>query len=95
MSESSPTIPALRLIPIDLSKAEQHKHPDLNETDDFLCLIDGEFHVGRFSRQWYGWNFDGWKWNIAAGLQFDEPGTNYSKWEAVWRIQSQQKGKKK
>jgi len=76
----------LKLHEIDLSKAEKHNCPGLNETDDFLCLIDGRLFVGRFSQQWYGWNFDGWT-SCSCGLQFDAPGWNCSYWEQVWRIE--------
>jgi hypothetical protein len=31
---------------------------------------------------WFGLSFDGW----VAPLQFDEPGTNASKWKAVYEI---------
>jgi len=74
----------VKLIEIDLSKGKEHEHPDFNDTDNFLCKIDGELHVGRFDRQWYGWNFRGWRWNMAAGLQYDTPGWNSSRWGTVW-----------
>lgn len=75
-----------QLIPIDLGKASGHECPGI-ETDgtQYLCLIDREYHVGEFERQWYGLNFDGWRWND-VGLQFDAPGYNRSKWQAIWEI---------
>lgn len=71
---------------IDLSNAKKHECEEINDTDDFLALISGEFHVGKFSRQWYGWNFNGWRWNPGVGLQFDAPGSNCSKWEGLWKL---------
>ena len=76
----------IRLIAIDLSQAYQHECPGINDKDSFLALIDGQFFAGTFSRQWYGWNFEGWTPNSIAGLQFDAPGWNSSDWQALWRI---------
>ena len=53
-------------------------HPDLNNKDNFLCQIDGDFFAGKFLKTWYGWNFRGWI--TPAGLQYDKPGTNGSRW---------------
>lgn len=72
-----------KLVPLDMSKAKGHELPGINEEDTYLVLWDGDFHAGTFSRQWYGWNFNG---VYDAGLQFDAPGTNRSHWEMVWRI---------
>jgi hypothetical protein len=49
----------------------------------YLCLIDGQFFCGKFSQQWYGLNFRPYG---ASGLQYDPPGTNFSGWQRVWRI---------
>lgn len=70
---------------IDLSKADKHECPGINNKDQFLAYIDGEFHAGKFSRQWFGWNFNGWKHN-GVGIQFDAPGSNSSRWQGLWRI---------
>lgn len=75
------------LTEIDLSQADKHECPGIDAESVFLCLIDGELHTGQFSRQWYGWSFDGWRWNPAAGLQFDAPGSNSSRWERIWKIE--------
>ena len=75
----------IHLQEIDLSKAREHEHPEIERGQDYLALIDDEFHAGRFSRQWYGWNFDGWSHN-PAGLQFDAPGWNASGWQRLWKI---------
>jgi hypothetical protein len=66
-----------------MSKADKHEHPDLNSKDTYLCLIDGEYFAGKFSRQWYGWNFDGC---YSSGCQFDAPGSNASRWQKIWKI---------
>lgn len=70
---------------IDLSKGKESDHPDISLRKTYLALIDGEYFTGKFSRQWYGWNFDGWNYN-PAGLQFDAPGSNCSRWERLWEI---------
>jgi hypothetical protein len=77
---------------IDLSKGEEHEHPDINTKDTYLCMIDAELCAGKFDRQWYGLNFRGWLSSV--GLQYDKPGSNASRWKAVWRI-SQKKARKK
>lgn len=70
---------------IDLSRAREHEHPDIKPDRNYLAQIGGEFHAGQFSREWYGWNFEGWSHN-PAGLQFDAPGWNASDWERLWEI---------
>jgi hypothetical protein len=77
----------IKLKSLDMTKSDKHNHPDLNTKDTFLCLIGGEFFVGKFTKQWYGFNFMGWIGNPNAGLQFDAPGTNCSRWEQIWKIQ--------
>jgi hypothetical protein len=74
----------IRLKQIDLSRSRKHECPGIEVgQEQYLCLIGGEFFAGRFSRQWYGLNFGGW---YDTGLQFDEPDTNASRWQGVWRI---------
>jgi hypothetical protein len=73
------------LIPLDMLLANRHEHPHLNTKDQFLCLIRGKYFIGKFSRQWYGLNFEGWSPN-PAGLQFDAPGYNCSGWQQIWRV---------
>lgn len=81
------------LKPIDLKKCcelpgsdsgDPQWHPDINEKSWYLAKIDGEYFAGRFSRQWYGWSFDGW--DGGSGLQLDKPGTNSSDWQGLWEI---------
>lgn len=73
----------IRLFAVDMSKAKGHEHPDISEDKEYLILFDGSLYVGTFSRQWYGWNFNG---VYDAGAQFDEPGTNASSWQQIWEI---------
>ena len=75
----------LRLIPINLSRANGHTHPDLTTKKTYLISYGGVFYAGKFSREWYGLNFEGGPYD--AGIQFDEPGTNQSKWQGIWEIQ--------
>jgi len=50
-----------KLVSIDLSKGNGHTHPDICLGKRYLAKIGGEFYTGRFSKQWYGFNFnDGW-----------------------------------
>lgn len=78
--------PRLKLKLIDLTRGEGSNHPDITGRKTYLALISGEFHAGKFSKQWFGWNFDGWSHNPGVGLQFDTPGTNSSKWQGLWEI---------
>ena len=71
---------------IDLTKGEGHHHPDIKAGEvRYLALIDHEIHFGTFSEQWYGWNFDTPPYQ--AGLQYDQPGTNSSRWQKLWELQ--------
>lgn len=81
------------LIPIDLRKCfaskdagggSYHDHPDIKRTKFYLAKIGSEFYAGRFTREWYGWSFDGW--GGGGGLQLDKPGTNSSNWKALWEV---------
>ena len=77
--------PRLKLKPFDLTLGEDHNHPHISGRKQYLALIGGVFHAGKFSKQWYGWNFDGWSYS-GCGLQYDQPGTNSSNWQALWEI---------
>ena len=71
---------------LDMSKANGHNHPDIKPNKGlYLCGFTGGYgwHIGRFSKQWYGLNFDG---IYDAGLQFDAPGQNASDWREIWEI---------
>lgn len=83
-----------KFIPIDLSKSDKHEHPDIR-TDGTLYLAkhDGEWIIGTFDRQWYGLNFN-WFWSCVAGLQFDAPGFNSSRWQELYEMVTPKKGKK-
>jgi hypothetical protein len=79
------------LIPVDLMRCTQtpggggySDHPDIDEGRRYLVQYDGLYYVGRFSRQWYGWNFEG---VYPTGVQLDKPGTNSSAWEGLWEIE--------
>lgn len=73
------------LIPLDMSKAYEHEHPDIkvDHNVQYLCYIDGNYWVGFFSRQWYGLTL-----NViwGQGQQFDAPGYNSSGWVQIWEI---------
>jgi len=69
---------------LDLSLAVKHEHPDIKAGPQYLCQIDGKWFMGEFSREWYGWNFEGWLND--SGLQFDAPGWNSSSWQRVFEM---------
>jgi hypothetical protein len=85
----------IKLIPLDMSKTDvtpdngRCSHPDIKvgQKHEYLCLIDGKFYAGSFSRVWFGLNFDGW--GGFSGLQYDAPGTNSSGWQQIWEIRKQ------
>ncbi len=72
-----------KLIPIDLSQGHNHKLPGIVLGKLYLVKYDGQYAIGDFTRQWYGLSFNGF---YDAGLQFDAPGSNSSRWQAVWEF---------
>lgn len=34
----------------------------------YLAYVSGDWYLGRFHKEWYGWNFDGWG---GTGIQLD------------------------
>jgi hypothetical protein len=89
-SPNNPTLTFVRqneiptLIPLDMSKAKEHNHPDIDIKKTYLCLINNQYFAGKFSKEWYGLSFNG---GInPVGLQFDAPGWNFSKWKKIWEI---------
>jgi hypothetical protein len=78
----------MKLVRIDLTKSKYKgigsDHPDFNEESYYLAVISGNLYFGQFTKQWYGWNFDdGWG---CSGHQFDAPGHNSSKWQALYEV---------
>ena len=70
--------------PLDLSLSQGHHHPDIKaDGTSYLVKVNGGWFFGPFSMQWYGLNFSRWG---ASGCQFDAPGTNASRWEAVIEV---------
>jgi hypothetical protein len=74
------------LVPIDLGKLRGCKHPDIKESLFYLVQYDGNFHAGTFSKEWYGWSFDG---IYDAGTQLDDPYI-----QAIWQIIPEKKPEK-
>mgnify|MGYP001266163465 FL=1 len=81
----------MRLIPIDLRKAIENTHPDINTESWFIAEIQfckgTSFWAGKFSKQWYGFNFNAEGFPYSAGLQFDAPGQNCSDWKRLWKVE--------
>lgn len=74
----------IRLIPLNMELADGHNHPQIKvDETQYLVKLKGEFFCGRFNKEWFGLNFDGWY----NSIQFDAPGTNRSNWEQIWEIQ--------
>lgn len=71
------------LIPLSMRRAKGNNHPDINLRHTYMCKIGGRYYIGKFQREWFGLHFDGWE---DCGIQFDQPGTNASDWQAIWRI---------
>jgi hypothetical protein len=40
----------------------------IKSDSSYLVKIDKRWYAGRFSEQWYGWNFDNWG---CGGIQLD------------------------
>lgn len=69
---------------LDLKKGSGSNHPDIDRHHTYLVRYDGKYYLGSFSREWYGWNFNG---IYDAGAQYNQPGTNASRWEAIWEME--------
>jgi len=78
-------MPKLKKINMSKSYEEGDKTlcPGINSKDNYLAKIGGEWFAGKFSEEWYGWNFEGW---YDPGLKFDPPGVNCSDWQELYKI---------
>ena len=64
--DNSPNLenPSLRRIDISENKKSQSKqHIEISADKTYLALIYGQWYVGSFHKEWYGWTYDGWKYN--------------------------------
>ncbi len=50
----------------------------INSRAQYLAKIEGRWHAATFSKEWYGWNFNG---VYDAGYQVD-----YGGWEKLYKI---------
>lgn len=73
------------LIEINLSETTRNGGAGLKVGPTYLVLYSGRYYAGKFSQVWYGLNFEG---IFDAGAQYDPPGTNYSSWQRIWRIEN-------
>ena len=74
----------MRLERISLRGARRSELPGVNTRSTYLVKYAGNLYLGKFTRQWYGLNFNcdfG-----ASGMQFNAPGYNLSRWQGVWRV---------
>lgn len=74
----------VKLVELDMSRADKHTHPDIIVGEWYLVKIHNQYWAGRFNKVWFGLNFR--PWANPVGIQFDAPGTNSSMWEGIWRI---------
>jgi hypothetical protein len=75
-------IPYLK--PIDITLANKYECPGIEIGKLYLVKKNGCYVLGVFNRQWYGLNFQ--PASCGCGFQFDAPGQNASKWEAIWEL---------
>lgn len=54
---------------INLNLINDCNHPDINLRKKYMANIEGDLYVGKFSRHWYGLNFD-CDWGY-SGVQLD------------------------
>lgn len=50
------------------SQRKSSEDDRINSADSYLVKIGKGWYAGRFSKQWYGWNFDNWG---CSGIQLD------------------------
>ena len=67
-----------KLEKINLGKRKDCNHPDINTQASYLAKIEGEWYAGRFTREWYGLNFNA---VYRAGYQL-----NFGDWEELYKI---------
>lgn len=71
----------MKLKKLNLKLIKDCDHPDIDCRKNYLVKLDsGDFHAGKFSRQWYGLNFDNWG---CSGFQL-----NSGFLKGIWEIQS-------
>ena len=61
-----PLAPRLRAIELEPGECENKR---ITSKGRYLVKIFGDYAAGKFSRQWYGWNFDNWG---TSGVQLDQ-----------------------
>jgi hypothetical protein len=69
---------------VSMRGIDRHGSGRINCRKQYLCDFGDGLYLGRFSRQWYGLNFD-CDWG-ASGAQFDPPGENSSRWRAIFEL---------
>lgn len=77
MKRGNPTIGAvkavsmIKLTKIDIKENRQRqdcKHSGISARKWYLVISNGQPYLGKFTKEWYGWNFDG---IYDAGEQLD------------------------
>lgn len=67
-----------KLKKVDLSRMQGCNHDGIDAKSSYLVKVYGDWCAGKFSKQWYGWNFDNWG---TSGIQLDSSGIT-----AVYKI---------
>ena len=60
-------------------------HPDITENKEYLAKINGTWYAGRFTMQWYGWNF-GEVYDAGYQLWYDGLSPDKDGWEELYEI---------
>ena len=56
--DAPPNIEGIKLTRVTFSRKTCH-HDEINGETIYLAAVSGKWAIGRFSKQWYGWNFGG------------------------------------
>ena len=67
-----------KLEKINLNKRDKCTHPNINTRSSYLAKINGSWYAGKFSKQWYGLNFEA---VYDAGIQLND-----EDWEELYEI---------
>lgn len=70
---------------VNLRRGKGHDHPDIKSGQHYLARIWGVWWFGTFSREWFGWAFN-CGFGASGSIQFDAPGSNGSKWTALYKV---------
>lgn len=74
----------MQMILLDISIGPEFDHPNITETDIYLCLIGGIYRVGQFTRYDNKLFLDDGSQNM---IQYQQPNaSNNSHWDVIYLI---------